>query len=144
MWIMIAGPYRSGSLDPAIWAKHLQQLNVHAHAVFKKGHVPIIGVNLALPIIQSAGEEHYDEIMILTPGWRNWQTHTDLKSCDAKASCGFDPRPRHFRCNTLQRDEFGGRNNKRGYCSKTVADEAVAITLNLVFRFRCGTNRALT
>jgi len=63
MWIMIAGPYRSGSSDPAVWADNLRKLNAAAYAVFQKGHVPIIGVNLALPVIESAGQETYREIM---------------------------------------------------------------------------------
>jgi hypothetical protein len=32
--------------------------------VLRKGHVPIIGVNLTLPIIEAAGAEMYNEIMI--------------------------------------------------------------------------------
>jgi hypothetical protein len=63
MWIMVAGPYRSGSSDPAVWAQNLRALNRSAHAVLQKGHVPIIGVNLALPVIETAGEESYGQIM---------------------------------------------------------------------------------
>lgn len=63
MWIMIAGPYRSGSSDPAVWARNLRGLNAAAHVVFQKGHVPIIGVNLALPVIESAGQASYGQIM---------------------------------------------------------------------------------
>jgi hypothetical protein len=63
MWIMIAGPYRSGSSDPARWAENLRKLNAAALAVFQKGHVPIVGVNLALPIVESAGEASYGQIM---------------------------------------------------------------------------------
>ena len=63
MWIMVAGPYRSGSSDPTVWAQNLRTLNAAAHAVFQKGHVPIIGVNLALPIIEAAGAEWYGQIM---------------------------------------------------------------------------------
>jgi hypothetical protein len=63
MWIMIAGPYRSGSSDPAVWADNLRKLNAAAYAVFQKGHVPIIGVNLALPVIECASPESYGEIM---------------------------------------------------------------------------------
>ena len=63
MWIMIAGPYRSGSSDPAVWAENLRRLNGAAYAVFRKGHVPIIGVNLALPVIESAGPGSYGEVM---------------------------------------------------------------------------------
>ena len=63
MWIMIAGPYRSGSSDPAVWAENLRRLNAAALAVFQKGHTPIVGVNLALPVIDAAGEEQYGQIM---------------------------------------------------------------------------------
>lgn len=63
MWIMIAGPYRSGSSDPAVWAGNLRRLNAAAYAVFQRGHVPIIGVNLALPVIDAAGQESYSRIM---------------------------------------------------------------------------------
>jgi hypothetical protein len=64
MWIMVAGPYRSGSSDPAIWVQNLRRLNDAAYQVFQKGHIPIIGVNLALPIIDSAGQEMYEPIMV--------------------------------------------------------------------------------
>lgn len=63
MWIMIAGPYRSGSSDPAVWAANLRRLNAAAFAVFEKGHVPIVGVNLALPVVEVAGPESYNQIM---------------------------------------------------------------------------------
>ena len=63
LWIMVAGPYRSGSSDPEVWAENLRRLNRFAHAVFRKGHVPIVGVNLALPVIESAGQESYEHIM---------------------------------------------------------------------------------
>lgn len=61
---MIAGPYRSGSNDPGVWEENLKQMNQFAHAVFLKGHTPVIGVNMALPIIQEVGEEHYDALMM--------------------------------------------------------------------------------
>ena len=63
MWIMVAGPYRSGSSDPAVWAQNLRTLNRSALAILEKGHVPIIGVNLALPVIETAGQESYGQIM---------------------------------------------------------------------------------
>ena len=31
--------------------------------MLQKGHVPMIGVNLALPVIESAGQESYGSIM---------------------------------------------------------------------------------
>lgn len=64
MWIMVAGPYRSGSADPAVWADNLRALNQAAVQLLRRGHVPIIGVNLALPVIEAAGAAAYDEIML--------------------------------------------------------------------------------
>lgn len=57
-------PLSSGSTNEADWASNLRELNKTALALFEKGHVPIIGVNLALPIIDAAGEERYQEIMM--------------------------------------------------------------------------------
>lgn len=64
MWIMIAGPYRQGSDNPELWAANLNRLNSVAYQVFLKGHTPLIGVNLALPIIQWAGMDEYQNIML--------------------------------------------------------------------------------
>jgi hypothetical protein len=64
MWIMIAGPYRTGARCAEDRARNLHALNVAAYEVFRRGHVPVVGVNLALPIIEAAGEEHYDDIMM--------------------------------------------------------------------------------
>jgi hypothetical protein len=64
VWIMIAGPYRAGSADPAVWADNLRALNAAAHAILERGHVPVIGVNMALPVIESAGPGSYDRIML--------------------------------------------------------------------------------
>lgn len=65
MWIMIAGPYRSGSTDPAVWLANLDKLNEAAVALLRAGHVPIIGVNMALPMIAAmgGGDAAYREIM---------------------------------------------------------------------------------
>ncbi|MCX7372631.1 MAG: DUF4406 domain-containing protein [Alphaproteobacteria bacterium] len=65
MWIMIAGPYRSGSDDPAVWAANLRALNQAALALHRMGHVPVIGVNMALPVIAAADDPAaYDSIML--------------------------------------------------------------------------------
>ncbi len=64
MWIMIAGPYRSGSNDPAVWRENLLLLNRVAYQVFQKGHTPVIGVNMALPVIEGGGGADYDRIML--------------------------------------------------------------------------------
>jgi hypothetical protein len=39
-------------------------LNQAALAVFQKGHVPIVGVNMALPVIEAAGLDSYEHIML--------------------------------------------------------------------------------
>jgi hypothetical protein len=63
MWIMVAGPYRTGSSDPAVWASNLRELNRVAYDVFRKGHVPIVAVNLVLPIVGEADAAEYARIM---------------------------------------------------------------------------------
>ena len=64
LWIMVAGPYRAGAMKKAARAANLRVLNEAALAVFRRGHLPVIGVNLALPIIEAAGPESFDEIMM--------------------------------------------------------------------------------
>jgi hypothetical protein len=61
MWIMIAGPYLSGAKSEAEREQNLLRLNSAAAEVFRRGHVPIVGVNLALPIIGALGPYQVDE-----------------------------------------------------------------------------------
>ena len=56
MLILIAGPYRSGTGDdPEKMAANLKVLEAPSHALFKAGHVPMIGEWVALPIWHAAG-----------------------------------------------------------------------------------------
>ena len=64
MWIMISGPYSTGARTEAEREQNLRAMNQAAYAVFHRGHVPVIGVNLALPIIAAAGPETFDELMM--------------------------------------------------------------------------------
>jgi len=64
MWIMVAGPYRSDAATAEARARNLVELNRAALALFRAGHVPLIGVNLARPLIEAAGEAAFDEIMM--------------------------------------------------------------------------------
>ena len=64
LWIMVAGPYTSGTSDAAMRSANLRALNQAALALFRMGHVPVIGVNMALPIIEAAGVEAFHEIMM--------------------------------------------------------------------------------
>ena len=63
-WIMVSGPYTSGTKDVAERLANLRALNRAALALLRMGHVPVIGVNLALPIIEAAGAEAYNEILM--------------------------------------------------------------------------------
>lgn len=56
MTILIAGPYRSGTEgDLQRIARNLHALEQAAWQVYEKGHVPLIGEWLALPLAQHAG-----------------------------------------------------------------------------------------
>ncbi len=56
MLILIAGPYRSGTGDdPQKMADNLKRLEAPSYALFKAGHVPMIGEWVALPVWHAAG-----------------------------------------------------------------------------------------
>jgi hypothetical protein len=67
MWIMVGGPYGTGAKSAAERAANLQIMNQAALALFRKGHVPIIGVNMALPVIAAAGGDAASEAEIMMP-----------------------------------------------------------------------------
>jgi hypothetical protein len=64
MWIMVSGPYTSGAKTAADRAEYLAVMNRAAAAVFERGHVPVIGVNMALPVIAAAGPKSFAAIMM--------------------------------------------------------------------------------
>ena len=82
MLILIAGPYRSGTNDdPERIQKNLDNLEAMALPIFRKGHVPIIGEWVALPLLNLAGskkpgDEIWDEIQYPV-------AHRILEKCDA-------------------------------------------------------------
>ena len=56
--ILVAGPYRSGTGDdPARLAANVDVMNRAALEVFRRGHVPITGEAVALPLIELAGSK---------------------------------------------------------------------------------------
>ena len=67
MWIMVGGPYGTGAKSAAERAANLTHMNEAALAVWRKGHVPIIGVNLALPIVAAAGGDAAVDAEIMMP-----------------------------------------------------------------------------
>ncbi len=82
MMILIAGPYRSGTGDdPTRMAANLRRLEEAAWPIFQKGHVPMIGEWVALPVLHGAGggkvgDALYDQVMHPT-------AHRLLQHCDA-------------------------------------------------------------
>jgi hypothetical protein len=66
MWIMVSGPYTAGAATEEDRQRNLDAMNAAALALFRAGHVPIVGVNAALPIVRVAGgaAAAYDEIMM--------------------------------------------------------------------------------
>ena len=82
MLILIAGPYRSGTNDdPELMRQNLNSLESFALPLFRKGHVPMIGEWVALPLIHLAGSTK--------PGDEAWTeiqypaAHRLLEKCDA-------------------------------------------------------------
>jgi hypothetical protein len=62
--VLIAGPYMSGTDgDPARIAANRAELERQALPIYERGHLPLVGEWMALPIIHSAGgREHGDEV----------------------------------------------------------------------------------
>lgn len=63
MWIMVSGPYSHDAKTAAEREANLRELNKIALEVFGKGHLPLIGVNLALPMTLLA-PDRYTELMM--------------------------------------------------------------------------------
>jgi len=94
MLILIAGPYRSGTNDDSqLMQWNLNHLESVALPLFRKGHIPMIGEWVALPLIRLAGSTR--------PGDDSWNevqypvAHRLLEKCDAVlrlsgASAGAD------------------------------------------------------
>lgn len=82
MLIMICGPYRSGTNDdPELIRRNMDNLEAMALPIFRKGHIPMIGEWVALPLMHLAGSKAMgDEI------WTEMQypvAHRLLEKCDA-------------------------------------------------------------
>src|SRR3954469_24741716 len=54
--VLVAGPYRSGTGDdPAKLEANVRAMNVAALEVWRRGHLPVTGEALALPLVELAG-----------------------------------------------------------------------------------------
>jgi len=82
MLILIAGPYRSGTNDDStLMQQNLKKIEAVALPLFRKGHIPMIGEWVALPLIKLAGSAK--------PGDEAWEeiqypvAHRLIEKCDA-------------------------------------------------------------
>ncbi|WP_394773421.1 DUF4406 domain-containing protein [Flavobacterium sp.] len=82
MMILIAGPYRGGTNDdPKLIQENLEKLEAVALPLFRKGHLPVIGEWLALPLMHLAGSKNIGDSV-----WDEIQypvAHRLLEKCDA-------------------------------------------------------------
>lgn len=82
MLVLIAGPYRGGTNDdPKLIQQNLHKLEAVALPLFRKGHMPVIGEWLALPLLHLAGFKNIGDSV-----WDEIQypvAHRLLEKCDA-------------------------------------------------------------
>jgi hypothetical protein len=58
LMILVAGPYRSGTNDdPALIQKNVDAMTDVSLALFRAGHLPVMGEWYALPLIEHAGSK---------------------------------------------------------------------------------------
>jgi hypothetical protein len=57
LWVWVCGPFAAGAAGGSQRQANLLALNEAALAVYKKGHVPLVGVNNALPLSLLAGDD---------------------------------------------------------------------------------------
>lgn len=62
LMIMVAGPYSAPT--PEGRAANLAAMNRAAAALAQRGHIPMIGVNAALPVLDAAGLPYTDKMMM--------------------------------------------------------------------------------
>lgn len=65
MLIAVAGPYSAPTAEQR--KRNLDALNAAAAEVLQRGHVPVIGVNAALPVVEAlATPDAYEAIMTIS------------------------------------------------------------------------------
>lgn len=65
MLIAVAGPYSAPTEEGQ--QRNLDLMNSAAAEVIRRGHIPVIGVNAALPVVEALGpDDRYDTIMAIS------------------------------------------------------------------------------
>lgn len=62
MVIGVAGPYSAATEEER--SQNLERLNTAAARLLERGHIPLIGVNAALPVVERATLEHPYQAMM--------------------------------------------------------------------------------
>ncbi|MBS0549385.1 MAG: DUF4406 domain-containing protein [Proteobacteria bacterium] len=68
LMILVAGPYRGGTNDdPVLIQRNVEAMEEMSLAVFRRGHLPVMGEWFALPLLKHAGSKKigdavFDEI----------------------------------------------------------------------------------
>ena len=82
MLIAVAGPYSAPTVDER--QQNLDAMNRVAAEVMRRGHIPVIGVNAALPVVAMLEpEDRYEAIMTISLGV--------VGQCDALLLIGESP-----------------------------------------------------
>jgi hypothetical protein len=94
LMILVAGPYRSGTNDdPALIAANVQAMTAAALTLYKKGHLPVLGEWIALPLIEAAGSTYMgDDVFnaMFHPAARRLIAHCDAVLRIGGPSAGAD------------------------------------------------------
>ncbi|MEH6420272.1 hypothetical protein [Pseudomonas sp. CGJS7] len=94
LMILVAGPYRSGTGDdPAKIAANVAAMTDTALALFRAGHLPVLGEWYALPLIEHAGSSGIGDAVfdeIFHPISRRLVAHCDGCLRIGGASAGAD------------------------------------------------------
>src|SRR4051794_4708540 len=92
--VLVAGPYRSGTGDdPAKLEANVRAMNVAALEVYRRGHLPVTGEALALPLVELAGSRAVGDAVfdeIFHPIARRLLERCDAVLRIAGASAGAD------------------------------------------------------
>jgi hypothetical protein len=80
--VLIAGPYMSGTGgDPERIAANRARLESHALPIYQRGHVPLVGEWIALPIIHAAGGTLHGDAVLQQ--YQYPVAHRLIERCDA-------------------------------------------------------------